>query len=271
MHYFQGHLPNNNHYAQQEDHRQQEAEALLDSIQLQIDQLTASPRHPGEPERPRYLEYPPTTLQDSNPSREDYLPDGLHVDTNNAKYFRHITVLLYLTDNPDGGATTFPLANNHPESTSTTTSTTSTTTTNNPVVAAAHDLIRHNVWHTRKQQDETTTTRTHCQLLEQAAVELMTTTNHNPVVGRRVLARRGYACVFYNLDQQGMPDAYSFHGGEANTSGQTKALLAYFKELNAKDFADSIHHFRLCATRARQTWIDLRGSDNTTGSAEANT
>jgi hypothetical protein len=45
------------------------------------------------------------------PSSHGYnriLPDGLHVDTNNGKYFRYLTVLLYLTNSP--AATVFPLA-----------------------------------------------------------------------------------------------------------------------------------------------------------------
>jgi hypothetical protein len=69
---------------------------------------------------PRYLTYnhnyskltsKKNLLVSQNECRlDDILPDGLHVDANNSKYFRHWTVLLYLDGCETLGATTFPLA-----------------------------------------------------------------------------------------------------------------------------------------------------------------
>ncbi len=51
--------------------------------------------------KPRYVKYIPK-LVDKGLFLDALLPDGLHVDTNNGKLFRHITAILYLTTNKDG-------------------------------------------------------------------------------------------------------------------------------------------------------------------------
>ncbi len=55
---------------------------------------------------PRYVRYDPVIVDEKsmlNPGilRDILLPNGLHINTNNGKLFRHIIAILYLTDNDD--------------------------------------------------------------------------------------------------------------------------------------------------------------------------
>lgn len=98
----------------------EKAKSLLGDVHDIIDKVTNCPRHNGEMKVPRYVRYLPRLINeemlfDPEKLNNELLPDGCHVDTNNGKLFRHITAILYLTDNlPNdcnfGGGTTFPLA-----------------------------------------------------------------------------------------------------------------------------------------------------------------
>eukprot|EP00956_Cyclotella_meneghiniana_P041622 scaffold232677_cov23-Cyclotella_meneghiniana.AAC.1 len=81
---------------------------------------------------------------------DELLPDGLHVDTNNGKLFRHVTAILYLTDNVEsdfvvGAGTTFPLA---VPSSSTVDSASSS------AHAAACNILSENIHHTKAADGE---------------------------------------------------------------------------------------------------------------------
>jgi hypothetical protein len=94
------------------------AQRLLQRLWKKIDQLTLSPFHSGESPLPNYLSYSAERSdfrRTFNPNNNNgwLFPNGLHVDTNNGKLFRHLTILLYLTtpyQHVRGGATNFPLA-----------------------------------------------------------------------------------------------------------------------------------------------------------------
>ena len=190
------------HFQQGHSHA---GEALLQRVQEQIDDLTGCPSHAGEPLLPRYISYPPQQVSDK------LLPDGLHVDTNNGKLFRHVTCLLYLTTNASG-ATTFPLAK---RSTSV-------------LERAAQDLLDSNIHHTlcdRKQ----------ARILEEAAEDLYE--NDESRCGIRVLPSAGMLCVFCNVLENGRPDPLSFHGGEAGNDKE-KVLLTFFREISLDTFGD---------------------------------
>jgi hypothetical protein len=79
----------------------QKAEMLLQEVHSVINTVTNCPHHQGEMTKPRYVKYIPK-LVDKGLFLDALLPDGLHVDTNNGKLFRHITAILYLTTNKDG-------------------------------------------------------------------------------------------------------------------------------------------------------------------------
>jgi hypothetical protein len=199
---------------------QERAWSILERIQNQIDEWLESPRHDGESPLPRYVTYEPSDPSYACPSTGDsihtqvnveipswsttLLPDGLHVDTNNSQHFRHITVLLYLTTNTEGGATTFPLANASPASSS---------------VQAAISLIQDGITHTQMANANPVL----CKDLENAARQLYdvttatTASSSSSSTGIRVLPQAGHVCAFFNLDgETGMPDPISFHGGEAD-------------------------------------------------------
>jgi hypothetical protein len=106
-------------------------DSMVAELNKLVSKITNCPHHPGETECPRYISYHDFTSLTTTASTQEYiassssssssscslspsvlLPDGLHIDINNGKLFRHITALLYLTDHDDylGGATTFPFA-----------------------------------------------------------------------------------------------------------------------------------------------------------------
>jgi hypothetical protein len=219
---------------------------ILERIQNQLDTLLDSPHHEGESALPRYLIYNPERAGDearvrnaiafsARMLRKKLLPDGLHVDTNNSKHFRHITTLLYLTTNVDG-ATTFPLANADGK--------------RDAAIQAANSLINEEVTHTQM----VNANAEHCELLEEAALRLYANDNES---GIRVLPEEGKLCVFYNLQPSGLPDPFSFHGGEALLQGETKkAVLTFFKEISLKNFSTR-EEFAEQAAQARQRLIDL--------------
>mmetsp|Transcript_14006 Transcript_14006/g.20699 ORF Transcript_14006/g.20699 Transcript_14006/m.20699 type:complete len:321 (-) Transcript_14006:161-1123(-) len=197
---------------------------LLQRLQDQLDSLTGFSTHEGD--QIRYVVYDPTDDNVATPQEELLLlPDGLHVDTNNGKYFRQMTILVYLSTN-DCGATTFPLARSLPSSSRSATE----------EEAAAQELIRSGITHTRNTEQGLSCQKC-SRILDQAAVSLIQQqqqqgtairSNANKV-GIRVLPVAGQACVFYGLLNK-FADPLSFHGGEALVGGtrKEKRLLTFF-------------------------------------------
>jgi hypothetical protein len=209
----------------------QEGEFLLERVRKQIDRLTGCPSHDGEAPLPRYLSYTP---QASDP----LFPDGLHVDTNNGKHFRHITALLYLTTN-DNGATTFPLAWKGER----------TNRVMSEVVNAAQTLLDSNVTHTfdESQSEEN---RKLSMSLERAGEQLYKEESGDEYMGLRVLPSAGMLCVFSNVLENGQPDPLSFHGGEAGNDDE-KVLLTIFKEIPLELFSSREEFGRRVAEKRR--------------------
>lgn len=144
---------------------------ILLELNYLMAQLTNCPHHEGETECPRYISYHAQSVVSTSDlsSPSNLLPDGLHLDINNGKLFRHITALLYLTDNHSsnddfvtfGGATTFPFAipcfclpNNK---TTTSLPLHATTTTTAPTeectsIESCVRLVKRGIYHTSKLQ-----------------------------------------------------------------------------------------------------------------------
>ena len=149
----------------------------------------------------------------------DILPDGLHVDTNNSKHFRHWTVLLYLNDCDLLGATTFPLAtplNNNVE------------IHDNEARKMAEQLIIEDMHHT-KMADATERQLSMGKVIDEAALTLVKSNDVN--MGLRVLPKVGNICLFSNLKSDGYPNHLSFHGSEAMLPGESKDVLTFFFEV----------------------------------------
>ena len=219
------------------------AEALLDDIHSVIDKVTNCRRHDGENSEPRYVRYESNAIDedlllDQTKFGRVLLPDGLHVDTNNGKLFRHITAILYLTDNKDelsdeygvlrvGGGTSFPLATPIDKK---------RVYKHNNLQHVAQRLLSGNIEHTKGDAYETPTSdgRT----LEMAGLNVFyrdnirylsrlkgkrdnqliathnTATNNFYGPGVRVMPEAGKLIYFHNVNDKGYPDPISFHGGE---------------------------------------------------------
>lgn len=244
------------------------AETLLHQVRSTVDKVTNCPSHAGEMPVPRYVRYDATymSLQQlmSRKFVDVLLPDGLHVDTNNGKLFRHITAILYLTDNEDecieehssshftmGGATIFPLAVPFGSANL------QSTPTNG--CAAADNLLSRSIHHTKTVEQEGKDPDQ--RQLEQLAVDLIhrdtndlfgVSTNDKSVIkecGIRVMPQAGKLIYFHNISDDGRPDATSFHGGEelAVISEQDlpgfgvhahKSILVFFKEIPVEQIQD---------------------------------
>ena len=265
------------------------AKKMLCEIQDVIDEVTNCQRHDGESQIPRYVRYDPkmadiSRVTDTNASSNDQgflsanlLPDGLHVDTNNGKLFRHITVILYLTDNEDGflvddrqydfylksknacvvgGGTTFPLAipldrGKHVLS--------------ERIENAAKNLLSRGIQHTKADKNKEEDSDGRCLEREGLGIFL----RDNKVVGDisglgqygnqhtsgiRVMPEAGKLIYFHNLGNDGMPDSLSFHGGEEliafldqldndemmqhYAKVANKSILVFFKEISMDTFQD---------------------------------
>lgn len=150
----------------------------------------------------------------------DILPDGLHIDTNNSKHFRHWTVLLYLNDCDLLGATTFPLATPFHSN--------SVEIHDNEARKMAEQLIIEDMHHT-KMADATERQLAMGKVMDEAALNLVKSNDIN--MGLRVLPRAGNICLFSNLKSDGYPNPLSFHGGEAMFLGESKDVLTFFFEV----------------------------------------
>ena len=267
------------------------AQSLLSDIHNIIDKVTNCPRHDNEMQMPRYVRYHPTvvddeeTVLDHKKFMDALLPDGLHVDTNNGKLFRHITAILYLTDNQDGfnddgsyacgGGTSFPLAvplneNRYYES--------------NNLQTAAKSLLKRDILHTKG--DTSDGFMSDGSILETASLGAFhkdnisalryidsrynndfSMDNPNLFNGVRVMPGAGKLIYFHNVGNDGLTDSKSWHGGEELINicrhwqsqpqlaiSKTKSILVFFKEIPIDSFRDvGIQGFAEEATRAR-TW-----------------
>ena len=246
------------------------AKSLLDDVHNIVDTVTNCPKHDGETKLPRYVRYYPTVidediLSDPKSFSQVLLPDGVHVDTNNGKLFRHITAILYLTDNPSsdvfnfGGGTTFPLAMPWSGADDIMNDDSSL------LISPAKALLERNIQHTKADIDQST--NSDGRRLELACVNTFNrdrevdTFEHNNV-GVRVMPQAGRLIMFHNVDDAGMPDPASFHGGEEliriRTDQQstqnvemTKNILVFFKEIPLTSFTNQ-ESFAKCAAKARQ-------------------
>ena len=241
-----------------EQHQSSSAEAILQKIHHVISKVTNCPRHDGEKE-PRYVRYNTKIIDEQHTKQlqldtkrftDNLLPDGLHVDTNNGMLFRHITAILYLTDNVDddgntiGGGTTFPLAiqqgnddYNREQS--------------EVLLTSAKTLLLNGIHHTKG--DENQDINSDGRVLENAAMrvfcrdtkQIRHTAELNSQQGCRVMPIAGKLIYFHNVDDDGLSDAFSFHGGEdllsfdtSYAAESTKSILVFFKEVPVAKFRD---------------------------------
>ena len=244
------------------------AKSLLDDVHNIVDTVTNCPKHDGESKLPRYVRYYPTVidediLSDPKSFSQVLLPDGIHVDTNNGKLFRHITAILYLTDNPSSdifnfcGGTTFPLAMPWIGA--------DDMNDDSSLLSSANSLLERNIQHTKADIDQST--NSDGRRLEMACVNIFNrdrevdTFGHSNV-GVRVMPQAGRLIMFHNVDDAGMPDPASFHGGEelirirtdqpsTQNVEMTKNILVFFKEIPLNSFTDQ-KSFAECAAKARQ-------------------
>ena len=287
--YFEQQMGNSVDAFQLDNSEIQAAETILQDVRDIIDTVTNCPRHDGEIQLPRYVRYDTTFVDGENMMQNPklfmtaLLPDGLHVDTNNGKLFRHITAILYLTDNHDigssivhddingvlGGGTTFPLAipidqqYNH----------------NDVLLEAAKRLLKCGIHHTKGDVNEND--NSFGRIVEKAAldvffreelrnelnIENQSNNYEKNTKGLRVMPEAGKLIYFHNVDDDGLPDHTSFHGGEELVSPhpdsalagpslmpaeKTKSILVFFKEIPLESFvADGRLGFAKQASKAR--------------------
>jgi hypothetical protein len=245
---------------------------------------------------PRYVRYEPTATEPAvmrDPTRlgAALLPDGLHVDTNNGQLFRHVTAILYLTDAPRretalpgprhatrggmmrnrgtgvaGGGTTFPLAVSPGKKRS-------HDRPGHNLREAASRLLERGIAHTKGDVSEYAASEG--RVLESAGLDVFYGDNANYLsglngehydysintkesAGVRVMPEAGKLIYFHNVDDAGLPDPRSFHGGEellallpaalldaarhasrsAAGTGAEKIILVFFKEIPVRAFCD---------------------------------
>ncbi len=273
----------------------EQARNIIYRVRSEIDRLTNSKSHSGDFALPRFLSFKVEQIPD--PSKDgvkqtlhSLLPDGLHSDNVNDMYTRHISALLYLSDEVDecdveenglvGGSTTFPLAlplGQNPND---------KTAFDKRVEEASMKLIKSNILHTGKRDWENG--ELECTLLESAAYSVFhrdivekgksnssssSDDNDNKLskvdlpkttLGIRVNPKPGQLCMFHNLLDDGSPDPLSFHAGEAilgrnnlaSSSGK-KVLLVFFKTIPLEDHslvADSKNELAM-KSKASRDWI----------------
>jgi len=247
----------------------EEGALILQSLQKTIASLLAEEEGcENSHVLPRYLTYTSmatpasTTKELGEYTVHDLLSDGLHVDTNNAKHFRHWTVLLYLESTCDVlGATNFPLAmplnydgdececdydGRFPEQ-----------------IIAEKLIVEQDVQHTRL-EGATELELEMGSFVEKAALDLMlgskseeaASTDRN--MGVRVMPKRGHICTFSGLKGDGYPNPLSFHGGEAMFKGESKEVLSFFFEVPLDSFSSRKELGEMVLQR-EERFLDLHG------------
>lgn len=244
--------------------------SLLGDVHDIIDKVTNCPRHDGEMQLPRYVQYHPMVINeeilfDSKKLSDVLLPDGCHVDTNNGKLFRHVTAILYLTDNESndcsfGGGTTFPLAKPWIGGDVAT----DEEMYDDALLNSATRLLERNIQHTKRDTDQSA--NSDGRRIEMAGIDTFDRDHaKNDALnnkGLRVMPQAGRLIFFHNINDDGMSDATSFHGGEELVSipanqqfslyaKRTKNILVFFKEVPLDSFSD-LDGFTECVAKARQ-------------------
>jgi hypothetical protein len=288
--YFEHQMGNSVNASQMDKSEIQVAETIVKDVHDIIDTVTNCPRHDGEIQLPRYVRYDTTFVDGENMMQNPklfmkaLLPDGLHVDTNNGKLFRHITAILYLTDNHEigssivhhddingvlGGGTSFPLAVPIDQQ----------YTHNDMLLEAAQRLLNSGIHHTKG--DENENDNSFGRIVEKSALDVFFREElRNEIIienqcnyyaknsmGLRVMPEAGKLIYFHNVDDDGLPDHMSFHGGEELVSPypdsalagpslmpaeKTKSILVFFKEIPLESFvADGRLGFAQQASKAR--------------------
>ncbi len=159
---------------------------------------------------------------------EDLLPGGLHVDTNNSKFFRHWTILLYLDSCDTLGATSFPLAVPELDDSE-------ITDDDDEQLMAATKLLANGVQHTRF-IDATEEELEFGRIVERPSLSLLSQQDNPAPSGIRVSPKHGHYCLFSNLNENGFPNPRSFHGSEALYHGESKDVLTFFYEIPVGTF-----------------------------------
>ena len=193
---------------------------------------------------PRYISYIEPEKQTilDNMDAVSLLPDGLHVDTNNSKHFRHFTILFYLNSCATFGATSFPLAipyidkgnrnymdiKQHIEKNR-------LNLQLNQAQEAANQLILKDVHHTRM-ADANRECLDLGRIVENDAVPLLNKATNQ--MGLRVMPEQGHICLFSNLLPDGYPNPLAFHGGEVMNAGESKEVLTFFYEIPVGSFTN---------------------------------
>lgn len=262
-------------YAFSED--QERAKAILHRVTHTIDLVTNCRSHESERQIPRYVRYDAKASSLDQLMSRDFidvlLPDGLHVDTNNGQLFRHITAILYLTDNQNeyvgdfksefmvGGGTTFPLAVPYGSQGTA------------PFTNSGANLLSRDIHHTKAANGDLQDPDQ--QHLEQTAVDVFyrdvrecfrashhIIDNRRTEIGIRVTPQAGKLIYFHNIGNDGKPDPISFHGGEEliNIGEETgaanfKSILVFFKEIPLEKITD-IESFAEEVSNAREWTIN---------------
>ena len=238
----------------------QKGQHVLQKLQRVLDELILRPEDTMV--EPRYLFYEKPTDCDLNNFDEQkhidssfttcemltgnnpILPDGLHVDTNNGKYFRYCTVLVYLTSSH--AATVFPLANIHNQADGCRNTYCDVNDSKNSNVHQYHQqlqnsaeyLIQSHVQHTRQKIEVKPPSESSSELEpnHQNLIYSIQQKQHlieNAVASSsclRIVPQMGHIAVFFNINPQtGLADPYSFHGSEV--SYDEKQVLTFFYEL----------------------------------------
>lgn len=180
---------------------------------------------PEDPEAlvvPRFLHYQSLKDVGQKVSTDLLLEDGLHVDTNNGKFFRHWTILFYLDNLPEGvhgGATTFPLSER----------------VDDEALASAQQLVNSNIHHTRISKNPTNLELG--RKVEQVALDLC---QGQCDTGVRILPRQGHFCLFSGLLHDGTPNPRSFHAAETMISPfpASRNVLSFFYEVPLAQFSN---------------------------------
>ena len=119
------------------------------------------------------------------------------------------------------------------------------------LLTSAKTLLLNGIHHTKGDEDQDD--NSDGRVLENAGMQVFCrdtkqirhTTEWNRQRGVRVMPRAGKLIYFHNVDDDGLSDAFSFHGGEellsfdtSHTAKTEKSILVFFKEVPLAKFRD---------------------------------
>ena len=183
---------------------------LVEIVEERCAAATGVPRHGDERAVELKLtneEEPQSAAAGGPDEAKQRMMPSLHVDTNNGGIFRCATVIIYLSDMPEGmgGETRFPIANQPAES---------------AVRAAGEATLRAGATVLRPGAS--------------AEADILLDVAESATVGVHVRPRRGAACCFWTMNADGV-DPSSWHNGAAvRHGGGGKIIAQKFKELPAE-------------------------------------